>query len=183
MELTSVLRDYFGGERQLGVGLVVFGMLALGGAVWVWRTQAGAFAVWLLVPLIAAAAVFGVGGTVLAVRSQAQIVALTAQLETKPDKVIAAETVRMATVNANWPRLKAIWAVVTIVALVLLLAVRREWASGFGLALLLLATTLFFVDVFAERRAAAYTTALASSAAAETTPPGHHTGGPASTAR
>jgi hypothetical protein len=66
----------------------------------------------------------------------------------------------MASVNANWPRLKVAWSVVIVAALVLLLFVGREWASALGLSLLLMATTLFFVDVFAERRAEGYTTAL-----------------------
>jgi hypothetical protein len=50
--------------------------------------------------------------------------------------------------------------VLIVVALGLLMGVRRDWASGLGLALLLLSTTLFFVDVFGERRAQPYTEAL-----------------------
>jgi hypothetical protein len=57
------------------------------------------------------------------------------------------------------------WAVVIAIALVLILAVRRDWSSGLGLALLLMATTLYFVDVFAERRALVYSEALRKVAA------------------
>jgi hypothetical protein len=42
------------------------------------------------------------------------------------------------------------------------MAVKRDWAHGVGLGLLLLATVLFFVDVFGERRAAVYFAALAA---------------------
>ncbi|MGH9116527.1 MAG: hypothetical protein ACRD0A_01200 [Acidimicrobiales bacterium] len=170
MNLTQTLQGYFQGEKQLGIGLAVFGVLALGAAVWVWRTQAGAFALWLLVPLVLIGAGLGIAGTVLATKSQSTIVTFTAQLQTEPDKLIAAETERMAKVNASWPRLKMVWAAVTLVALFLLLAMRKEWASAFGLSLLLTATTLFFVDVFAERRATVYTAALTASAPSDRTP-------------
>lgn len=58
-----------------------------------------------------------------------------------------------------------------VVALVLLMGVRKDWASGLGLALLLVSTTLFFVDVFGERRAQVYTNALLSVAAQWRAPP------------
>jgi hypothetical protein len=71
----------------------------------------------------------------------------------------------MERVNANWRRAMTGWAVVIVVALALILAVRRDWSSGLGLALLLVSTILYFTDVFAERRALVYTTALRKVAA------------------
>jgi len=156
----QVLQEYFEGEKQLGVGMAVLGVAVLAAAFWVWRTQSGAFGGWLLVPLALMGVGFGAGGTALAMKTQAQVARLTAQLASEPGALVSAEVTRMARVNANWPRVKVAWSVVTAVALVLLLAMHREWASGLGLALMLLATTLFFVDVFAERRAAPYTAAL-----------------------
>ncbi|HWN66267.1 MAG TPA: hypothetical protein VNM90_01445 [Haliangium sp.] len=167
MNLTESLPAYFRGEQHLGIGLAVFGVLALAAAFWVWRTQVGAFAWWLMIPLALVGAGAGIGGAALAVKTQAQVTRLVAQLDTEPAALVTAETSRMARVNANWPRLKVAWSVVIVAALGLLLFVHREWASGLGLALLLTATTLFFVDVFAERRASVYTAALEHARAAE----------------
>lgn len=160
MNLTESLQTYFRGEQQLGIALAVFGVLALAAAFWVWRTQTGAFAWWLVVPLAIMGLGTGAGGTALAVKTRSQVASLTAQLQTAPEALVTAEVSRMARVNANWPRLKVAWSIVIVAALALLLLVRREWASALGLSLLLLSTTLFFVDVFAERRATGYTTAL-----------------------
>ncbi len=72
----------------------------------------------------------------------------------------------MERVNENWPRIKIVWTVVMVAALVLLHLVRKEWATGLALAFLLLMTTLLFTDVFAERRAIVYTKALQDGRAA-----------------
>lgn len=165
MSFVEILQEYFRGERQTGIALAVAGVGLLGGAFWVLRTQSGAFAWALLVPLALAGLAFAGGGAALAVRSDRQITELAARYEKDPGALVAEEVPRMAKVNANWPRVKAVWTVVILVSLVLLMAVRREWASGLGLALLLVSTILFFTDVFASRRAEPYTGALKRAAA------------------
>jgi hypothetical protein len=160
LNLTESLQAYFRGEQHLGIGLAVVGVLALAAAFWVWRTQAGAFAWALLIPLALVGAGAGIGGAAFAVKTPAQAARLAAQLETEPQALVTAEVSRMAKVNANWPRLETAWSIVIAAALVLLLFVHRDWASGLGLALLLTATMLFVVDIFAERRASVYTAAL-----------------------
>jgi hypothetical protein len=160
MNLYEAMAIYFRGERNLGFGLVALGAVLLGVALWVWRTQAGPFAWALIVPLALVGVGVGIGGVAFAHKSEVQLATLTAALEAHPAALVAAETARMEKVNANWPRLELTWGVVTLVALVLLLGVKREWSAGLGLALMVLATALFFIDVFAERRAGPYTEAL-----------------------
>lgn len=160
MSFIDVLQEYFRGEKQVGVMLAVVGVGLLVGAYWVFRTQVGGFAWGLVVPLAIVGLAFGGGGAFLASRSDRQITELAAEYERAPDELLAAEAPRMAKVNANWPRLKIAWSVVIVVAIVLLEVVRRDWATGLGLALLLVMTILFFTDVFAERRAIIYTEAL-----------------------
>jgi hypothetical protein len=160
MSFTEILQEYFRGERQTGCGLAVVGVGLLAGALWVFRTQTGGFAWGLLAPLAFVGLAFGGGGTFLALRSDKQITELAARYERDPATLLAEEVPRMERVNANWPRLKIAWTVVIGVALTLLVVVRRDWASGLGLALLLVATILLFLDVFAERRAILYTHAL-----------------------
>jgi hypothetical protein len=165
MSFVALLEEYFRAEKHLGIALAVLGVALLAAAVWVFRTQTGAFAWWLLVPLALLGIAFGGGGAFLANRSHHQITDLAAQFERAPRAFVAAEVPRMERVNANWRRAMTAWAVVIAIALVLILAVRRDWSSGLGLALLLMATTLYFVDVFAERRALVYTEALRKVAA------------------
>lgn len=170
MSFTDVLQEYFRGEKQTGIMLAVVGVAVLAGASWVFRTQTGGFAWGLVVPLALVGLAFGAGGTFLALRSDRQITELAAHYDRDPAALIAAEAPRMERVNANWPRIKTVWTVVIGVALVLLMAVRRDWASGLGLALLLVMTILFFTDVFAERRAILYTKALDQARAALPSP-------------
>jgi len=108
-----------------------------------------------------------IGGVVFALKTDAQVADLMARLADDPSALVASESARMVKVNANWPRLKLAWGVIAIGALVLLLAIKREWSTGLGLALVLLVAVLFFMDVFAERRAAPYTEALAARAETE----------------
>lgn len=165
MSFVEILQEYFRGEKQAGIALAVVGIGLLAGAAWVYRTQPGAFAWTLVIPLLLFGLAFGGGGAFLAVRSDRQITELAARYEQDPRALVAEEVPRMAKVNANWPRLKVAWTVLIIVALVLLMAVRRDWSMGLGLSLLLLSTILFFTDVFAERRAEPYTKALEQAAA------------------
>jgi hypothetical protein len=161
MDLDTVMQAYFRGEKQLAWGLVALGVGLIGAAVWVWRTQSGPFAWWLLVPVAVLGVGAAVGGAAFAHKTDAQVAALTAELGARPAALVAAESARMAKVNANWPRLKLAWAVLAMAAIVLLEVVKRDWSSGLGLALMLIATTGFFIDVFAERRAVPHTEALA----------------------
>ncbi|MBL8951675.1 MAG: hypothetical protein JNK82_12915 [Myxococcaceae bacterium] len=158
--LTEAVHEYFRGEKNLGVALAVYGVFLLGVAVWVWRTQDGAFATALLVPLAVLGLGFAGGGSFLAVKTGSQVEKLEADLKAGEKPALDVELARMAKVNANWPKAKLAWGVVTVVALVLLLAVKRDWASGLGLALLFMTTALMATDVFAERRAQPYTRAL-----------------------
>ncbi len=167
--LTDALHEYFRGEKNLGVALAVYGASLIAVAVWVSRTQDGAFATALLVALAVLGLGFGGGGAFLAVKTGSQVEKLEADLKVGEKPALDVELARMAKVNANWPRAKLAWGVVTLVALVLLLAVRSDWASGLGLALLFATTALMATDVFAERRAEPYTRALEAARRLHTT--------------
>jgi hypothetical protein len=160
MNLADAMQEYFRGERQLGVGLATLGVVLAVAAVWVWRTQKSTFGQWLWVAGGLLALVFVLGGIALVVKTDRQVVDLQQQLDADQTTMIASESARMVAVNAAWPRLKLAWGGLTLVALVLLLLVRKEWATALGLTLMFVSTTLFFVDVFAERRAVPYTEAL-----------------------
>lgn len=52
MTFVDVMQEYFRGEKELGVLLVVVGVGLLAGAAWAFRTQSGGFAWGLVVPLV-----------------------------------------------------------------------------------------------------------------------------------
>lgn len=160
MELAETMQVYFRGEKHVAFFLVGLGVALALFAAWVWRTQSGPFAWWLLTPLALVGVGAAIGGVVFAMKTERQVAELTTQLEADREATVTAESARMAKVNANWPRLKLAWGAITLVALGLLLVVKRDWSSGLGLALMLLMAVLFCVDVFAERRAVPYTEAL-----------------------
>jgi hypothetical protein len=160
MTLVDALRSYFQGERALGMFLVVAGLVVLGALYGVWRTQPAPFALGLGVPLVLFALAATAGGAVLERRSADQIARFTIEARERPAELVAAEKSRMARVNANWPRLKIAWIALAIVGFALVNALKRDGATGVGLALVLLAAFLTTVDVFAERRAHLYAAAL-----------------------
>lgn len=158
--LTEALHEYFRGERNLGVALSLYGLGLLGAAVWVWRTQEGGFATALLITAGVLGLGFGAGGAFLAAKTPAQVVKLEAELHASPQAALDAERARMVKVNQLWPRAKLAWTVLTVIALALIMFVKRDWAAGLGLALLFATTALMATDLFAERRAEPYTRAL-----------------------
>jgi hypothetical protein len=158
--LVDAVRIYVGGERALGFALTAVGALALAAIYFVWRTQPTSFAAGFAIPLVVFALGAGVGGAFLERRSTDQIARFSLEARERPAELVAAETARMTRVNANWPRIKLVWAALASIGFVLLLAVKRDGASGVGLALVLVAALLTSVDVFAERRARIYTAAL-----------------------
>jgi len=164
MKLADAMQVYFRGERNFGIALAVLGLVMMAAAAWIWRAHAAPFKWWLLVPFAVVGVGASVGGALFALKTERQVARLVDQVAKDEPATAGAELARMEKVNANWPRLKLGWTALTALALVLLMVVKKEWASGLGLALMTLATVLFFTDVFAERRAAPYTAALEATA-------------------
>lgn len=157
MELHEAIDLYFRGEKATGIGGAVIGAVLLAAAFAVYRMHAGGFGAALAIPLVLLGLAAVVGGSVLAGKTGPQVAALHASID---GEGLSAERARMERVNANWPRFKIAWTTLSLTALLLLWAVRRDWAQGLGLALLLVGCLGFFVDVFAERRAHVYTDVL-----------------------
>lgn len=164
MELMNAVQTYFRGERAIGLALVPIGLALIAFAFYVWRTEGGAFMAALSIPLLVVGLAGAGGGVALVVRTDAQVAALERMHAEAPSRLVELEAPRMAKVNANWIRLKIAWTALALVALALLMLVKRDWSTGLGLALLFVSTLAFTVDVFAERRARIYADALTASA-------------------
>lgn len=156
----TAVHTYFRGERAIGLALVPIGLALLALAFYLWRTESGAFMASLTIPLLIVGLAGAGGGVGLVLRTDAQVAELERLHAEDPARVVALEAPRMEKVNANWIRLKVAWTALALVALVLLMAVKRDWATGLGLALILMSALIFWVDVFAERRARVYAEAL-----------------------
>ena len=159
-DFIEVMHEYFRGEKLAGYAMLAVGVQLAGFAVYVWRTQEGGFVWGLALPLaIVGVMVITVAPFFIAHNGRlAEDIAR--RYEEDPAALAQAEGERMTRVNANWPKLKLAWGAIAVVALILLLAVKKDWASGLGVALILVVAILFTIDVFGERRAAPYTEAL-----------------------
>lgn len=160
MDVLTALRHYFQNERNIGFVLIPVGMALLGMAFWFYRSYKGEF-LWPLFVIVFLMGMGGVGGGIgQIIRNQAFEKDLTALHQQTPNAVVAKELPRMAKVNANWPRLKLVWAGLLLLGLAFLFGVKREWSTSLALGLFLLGTTGMFIDIFAEKQAMVYTQAL-----------------------
>jgi hypothetical protein len=160
-DFVEVMHAYFRGEKLLAWGFLVLGVAILGFSIWVLRSQTGGFRLGLAIPLALVGVLMIVAGPLFARHNDRLAHDIEQRVANDPVEVAKGEGERMDRVNANWPRAKWSWAVIALLAMGLVLFVKHDWAHGLGLALLLLTTMLFFVDVFGERRAVPYTEALA----------------------
>jgi hypothetical protein len=160
-DFIEVMHAYFRGEKLLAWTFLALGLPMLGFSIHVLRSQAAGFRLGLAIPLALAGVLMIVAGPLFARHNDRLAHDIERRVTSDPAEVAEVEGERMDKVNANWPRAKGSWAVIALLAMGLLLFVKQDWAHGLGLALLLLTTMLFFVDVFGERRAVPYTEALA----------------------
>lgn len=160
-DFLGVMHAYFRGEKLLAWSFLVLGLVMLGFAIWVLRSQAGGFRLGLAIPLGLAGALMVIAGPLFAQHNDRLAHDIEQRASADPAALAQVEGERMSKVNANWPKAKRTWAVIALLALGVILFVERDWAVGLALVLLLLTTMLMFVDVFGERRAVPYTQALA----------------------
>jgi hypothetical protein len=150
------LHTYFRGEKTAAVVLAIYGLAILGWSIWIFRAEHGGFMWGLGVPLLIVG-LAGIGGGVgLYLRTEEQVPELVSLFERDPGAFVAQELPRMEKVQANWPRLKIVWAVMLVLAIGALTFVKQEWAVGLALAFVLIGATGMVVDVIAERRANLY---------------------------
>jgi hypothetical protein len=159
-DFVTVMHAYFRGEKLLAWGLLGLGLVMLGFAIWVLRSQVGGFRLGLAIPLALVGVLMSVAGPLFAAHNDRLAHDIEQRVAADPAALVQDEGERMAKVNANWPRAKASWAVIALLSIGVILFVQRDWAVGLALALLLFTTMLMFVDVFGERRAVPYTEAL-----------------------
>lgn len=165
MDVESVIRSYFAGEKSEALLIVLAGLLALAAALWLWLAVREPFARGLAAALLLVAALgLGVGGTVY-LRTDAQVRALVDQQHTDPARFAAEEGPRIRQVVRSFGQYRIGYAAAVIAALVLMFVIGRPVFHGLAVGLLILAALGFTIDYYAEARALGYVQALESGGA------------------
>lgn len=162
MDATTVIRDYFAGEKAEALWILAAGILALGSALVLWFWGREPFARGLAAALLLVAALgVAVGGTVYW-RSDAQSAALVAQQQADPARFTAEESPRIAQVVRSFGLYRIGYVVAVVLALLLVFGSGKPFAHGCAVGLLVLAALGLTIDFYAERRALEYVRGLQS---------------------
>jgi hypothetical protein len=165
MNVESVLRDYFAGEKSEAALILAAGMTALLAALWLWLRIRGPFARGLAASLLLTAVLgLGVGGTVY-FRTDEQVRQLTQQYHDAPARFATEEGVRIRQVATSFGYYRIAYYVAVGAALVLVFVVGGAASHGVAVGLLILAVLGFTIDFFAETRAIVYLRALSEAGA------------------
>lgn len=160
MDVESVIRTYFAGEKSEAALILLAGLVALVAALWLWFAVREPFARGLAAALLLVAALgLGVGGAVY-LRTDAQVRALVEQQREDPNRFAAQEGPRIRTVVKSFGQYRIGYAIAVILALVFVFAVGRPLFQGIAVGLLVLAALGFTIDLYAETRAVEYLRAL-----------------------
>lgn len=151
------LQAYFADERIESLVFMGFGVAAvLLAALTLWRVRDPLFRGMAVPVLLVGVIQLGVGFAIHA-RNDAQVAALSAQLQTDPAAFKSQELARMKAVRTGFAVYKGIEGMFILVGLGLALMrnAHRFW-RGFGLGMLLQGALMLPADLIAEDRAAEY---------------------------
>jgi hypothetical protein len=94
------MSSYFAAERQESLLFIAVGLLAIGLGAWLWMN--GHWLKSMVFPLVVIGLLQMVVGATVCLRTDAQLNALSAQLQTQPMVLKVEETERMQTVMKNF---------------------------------------------------------------------------------
>ena len=166
MSFLDVMSTYFRGEKiealafilPIGLLLVIFGGVVL-------KSERTGFTWGAAIPAIVFGLVFTAIGISVGARASGQVEALRQGFEQAPATMVQAELPRIQKINHTFRMTIITFGVLVAIGMVLLYAVRTEWAQGLGSVLILISALGLMIDGFASRRAVPYTAALEQVAA------------------
>ena len=165
MDVESILRTYFSGEKSEAALILLAGVACLVAAVWLWFWVRQPFARGLALSLLVTAALgIAVGGSVY-FRTDAQVRHLVELQQRDPGRFAAQEGPRIREVVKSFGFYRMGYAIAVLLALVFVFAVGRAGYQGVAVGLLLLAALGFTIDYYAETRAVAYVQSLEAAGA------------------
>jgi len=165
MNVESILRTYFSGEKSEAALILLAGVICLIGAVWLWVWIRQPFARGLAATLLLVAALgLVVGGSVYS-RTDKQLQQLIQLHRTDPGRFAAQEAPRIRQVVTSFSLYRLGYAVAVLLALAFVFVVGKPSFHGLAVGLLLLTALGFTIDYFAEARAIEYVQALEAAGA------------------
>lgn len=166
LPLLEAMQIYFQGEKiEALVFILPVGLLSLVFGGWLWSDAGPGFARGVAIPFVAMGLLMTTVGAVVGYRTPAQVERLHAGLQQAPQVTVAAESARMAKVDAAWKYYLVLWAAFGVIGLALRFLSAQASLQGLGMALVFHAGVGLMVDGFAERRTHPYMAALAAMAA------------------
>jgi hypothetical protein len=158
--MTKSVFGYFTAEKQESLLFIAVGLIAIGIGVWLWMN--GHRLRSMALPLIAIAAIQIAVGASVYLRTDAQVVALSARYEVAPEAMRVEESERMAVVMKNFSLYKIIEIVLLAIGVLLFLFLRQsDLAVGIGAGLIIQSAFMLTLDMFAELRGETYIASLA----------------------
>lgn len=174
LPLLEAMQIYFQGEKiEALVFILPVGLLSIVFGAWLWSDGGPGFARGVAIPFLAMGLLMTTVGAVVGYRTPDQVERLHMGLQQAPQATAAAESKRMAKVDAAWKYYLVLWAAFGVIGLALRFLSAQASLQGLGMALVFHAGVGLMVDGFAERRTHPYMAALAAlaphgTAAAET---------------
>jgi cation transport ATPase len=165
MNVESVIRTYFAGEKSEAALIALAGLVALVAAFWLWFAIREPFARGLAAALLLTALLgLGVGGGVYA-RTDAQVRQLVELQRADPGRFAAEEGPRIRQVVRSFGGYRIGYAIAIVLALGFVFVPGKPLFHGLAVGLLVLAALGLTIDHYAEARAAGYLRGLESGGA------------------
>jgi len=160
MNVESILRSYFSGEKSEAALILLAGGACLLIALWLWVWVREPFARGLAAALLLAAVLgLSVGGSVY-LRTDAQVRHLIEMQRADPARFAVQEEPRIRQVLTSFGQYRIGYAVAVLLALTFVFVAGRPLFHGLAVGLLILAALGFTIDFYAESRAIRYAQAL-----------------------
>lgn len=160
MQSVSEMQLYFKGERDIGITVLVIGVVMAAVLFYLWKIYRQPLGYGLMIPGGLFMILGFVIGPVLITSSNQRIQTYTQQIQTDTPGFLRVEKPRMDRVNANWIRLKITWAILALLCMGTIFFVKREFWVGVALGFFFLSASLMILDTFAEKRALRYSSTL-----------------------
>jgi hypothetical protein len=165
MDVETILRTYFSGEKSEAAVILLAGTACLLAAVWLWFWVRQPFARGLALSLLLTAALgIAVGGSVY-FRTDAQLRQLVELQQRDPGGFATQEGPRIHAVVKSFGFYRMGYAIAVLLALVCVFVMGRPGYHGLAVGLLLLAALGFTIDYYAEARAVSYMQSLEAAGA------------------
>lgn len=159
----QAVSEYFGGEFNEMLFILVGSALLVGLAAWLWIATRSGFAKAFGTTVLVAAALFSATAVSLMVRDKDLSNSLV-QVASSPNRgqVVAKELERIDTVVSKYPYYRYGAAVFAALSVMGLLLTRRGWVHGIAAGLLLVVAAQVVIDHFSEQRARQYLSRLSA---------------------